>query len=82
MSSSIVQPLSRLSKYLKKKHKKFLKEYVYALVLDGQVKKAINQIKSSRNSPNSNFFEAKLLLALDLIGKKKYKQSSILETEG
>jgi len=64
------------SKYLKKKHKKFLKEYVYALVLDGQVKKAINQIKSSRNSPNSNFFEAKLLLALDLIGKKKYKQAS------
>ena len=38
------------SKSLKRKHDKFLKEYVYALVLDGQVKKAITQIKSSRNS--------------------------------
>ena len=64
------------SKSLKRKHEKFLKEYVYALVLDGQVKKAITQIKSSRNSESSNFFEAKLLLALDLIGKKKYKQAS------
>ena len=64
------------SKSLKRKHEKFLKEYVYALVLDGQVKKAITQIKSSRNSESSNFFEAKLLLAMDLIGKKKYIQAS------
>ena len=64
------------SKYLKKKHDNYLKEYVYSLVLDGQIKKAVNQIKSSRNSKNSNFFEGKLLLVLDLMNKKKYIQAS------
>ena len=64
------------SKYLKKKHNNYLKEYVYSLVLDGQIKKAVNQIKSSRNMKNSNFFEGKLLVVLDLINKKKYVQAS------
>ncbi len=64
------------SKYLKKKHDNYLKEYVYSLVLDGQIKKAVNQIKSSRNLKNSNFFEGKLLLVLDLMNKKKYIQAS------
>ena len=64
------------SKYLKKKHNNYLKEYVYSLVLDGQIKKAVNQIKSSRNTKNSNFFEGKLLIVLDLINKKKYVQAS------
>ena len=64
------------SKYLKKKHDNYLKEYVYSLVLDGQIKKAVNQIKSSRNSKNSNFFEGKLLIVLDLMNKKKYIQAS------
>ena len=64
------------SKYLKKKHNNYLKEYVYSLVLDGQIKKAVNQIKSSRNTKNSNFFEGKLLIVLDLMNKKKYVQAS------
>ena len=64
------------SKYLKKRHDNYLKEYVYSLVLDGQIKKAVNQIKSSRNSKNSNFFEGKLLIVLDLMKKKKYIQAS------
>ena len=64
------------SKYLKKRHDNYLKEYVYSLVLDGQIKKAVNQIKSSRNSKNSNFFESKLLIVLDLMNKKKYIQAS------
>ena len=64
------------SKYLKKKHDNYLKEYVYSLVLDGQIKKAVNQIKSSRNTKNSNFFEGKLLIVLDLMNKKKYVQAS------
>ena len=64
------------SKYLKKKHNNYLKEYVYSLVLDGQIKKAVNQIKSSHNSKNSNFFEGKLLIVLDLMNKKKYIQAS------
>ena len=64
------------SKYLKKKHNNYLKEYVHSLVLDGQIKKAVNQIKSSHKSKNSNFFEGKLLLVLDLMNKKKYTQAS------
>ena len=64
------------SKYLKKKHNNYLKEYVYSLVLDGQIKKAVNQIKSSGNTKNSNFFEGKLLIVLDLMNKKKYVQAS------
>ena len=64
------------SKYLKKKHENFLKEFVYALVLDGQIKKAVNQIKTSKKLKNSKFFEANLLLVLDLMNKKKYIQAS------
>ena len=60
------------SKFLINKHDNFLREYVFSLILDGQVKKAINQIK---RSDNPNFFEANLLLTLDSITKKKYKQA-------
>ena len=60
------------SKFLINKHDNFLREFVFSLILDGQVKKAINQIK---RSDNPNFFEANLLLTLDSITKKKYKQA-------
>jgi len=60
------------SKFLINKHDNFLREYVFSLILDGQVKKAINQIK---RSDNLNFFEANLLLTLDSLTKKKYKQA-------
>jgi len=60
------------SKFLINKHDNFLREYVFSLILDGKVKKAINQIK---RSDNPNFFEANLLLTLDSITKKKYKQA-------
>ena len=60
------------SKFLINKHDNFLREYVFSLILDGQVKKAINQIK---RSDNSNFFEANLLLTLDSITKQKYRQA-------
>ena len=59
------------SKFLIKKHDNFLRHYVFSLILDGQVKKAINQIKPSKEE---NFFEANLLLILDSLTKKKYKQ--------
>jgi len=58
------------SKFLIKKHDNFLKKYVFSLVLDGQVKNAIDQIKFSKNAQNSNFFEANLLLTLDSFKKK------------
>ncbi len=60
------------SKFLIKKHDNFLRKYVFSLILDGQVKKAINQIKHSKEA---NFFEANLLLIIDTIEKKKYKQA-------
>ena len=62
------------SRFLIKKHDNFLKEYVFSLILEGQVKRAINLIKYSNIS---NFFEADLLLVLDSIKKKKYKQGEI-----
>ena len=64
------------SKFLIKKHDNFLKEYVFSLVLDGQVKKAIDQIKTSKNDINANFFESNLLLTLDSFKKKDFKQVS------
>ncbi len=60
------------SKFLIKQHDNFLRNYVFSLILDGQVKKAINQIKHSKKE---NFFEANLLLILDSLIKKKYKQT-------
>ena len=59
------------SKFLIKKHDNFLEKYVFSLILDGQVKRAINQIK---NSKEANFFEAKLLIILDYLTKKKYEE--------
>jgi len=60
-------------KFLINKHDNFLREYVFSLILDGQVKEAIKQIKRTNNS---NFFEANLLLTLDSITKKKYKKAA------
>ena len=56
--------------FLIKSHSSFLKEYVFSLVLDGQIRKAVDQIKISKNKKNSNFFEFNLLLAVDSFKKK------------
>ena len=64
----------KASKFLIQKHDNFLKEYVYSLVLDGQIKRAIDQIKVSKNANNSNFFEVNLLLYLDSFAKKNIKK--------
>lgn len=66
----------RASKKLINKHDNFLKKYVFSLVLDGQVKRAIDEIKISKKPNNSNFFEAKLLMVVDSLNKKKYKQAA------
>ncbi len=59
------------SKFLLNKHDNFLKNYIFSLVLDGQVKKAIKQIKTSNKTSSLDFFEAELLLILDSLKKKK-----------
>jgi len=63
------------SKILIKKHDAYLEGYVFSLVLDGKVKKAINQIKQSSTKNNSDFFQANLLLAVDSLKKKNFKES-------
>tara|TARA_B100000131_G_scaffold316909_1_gene357844 strand:+ start:1000 stop:2679 length:1680 start_codon:yes stop_codon:yes gene_type:complete len=65
------------SKVLIKQHDNFLREYVFSLVLDGQVSKAIKEVKFSKSQNNSNFFEANLLMVLDSIKKKNFKQASL-----
>ncbi len=60
------------SKFLINKHDNFLGEYIFSLILDGQVKRAINEAKRSNNP---SFFEANLLLTLDSLTRKKYKQA-------
>ncbi len=64
------------SKFLIQKHDEFLKKYVFSLVLNGQVKKGIDQIKISKNDINSNTFELNLLLLIDSLKKKDFKQAN------
>ena len=69
------------SKYLLNRHEQFLKKYVFSLVENGQVLKAINQIKYSKNINNTQFFEASLLMAVDRIKKKNFSETlNYLET--
>ena len=69
------------SKNLIKKHDKFLKQYVFSLVLNGQVKDAIKQIKSSKNKNSTNFFEAYVLLLVDSLQKQNFKKSDLILNE-
>jgi hypothetical protein len=69
------------SKNLIKKHDKFLKKYVFSLVLNGQVKDAIKQIKSSKNKNSTNFFEAYVLLLVDSLQKQKFEKSDLILNE-
>ena len=63
------------SRYLVDKHNKYLKNYVFSLVLNGEVKNAIKQIKSSKNQNNTKFFEAQILLLIDSLKKKILKKA-------
>ena len=66
------------SKNLIKKHDKFLKQYVFSLVLNGQIKDAIKQIKLSKNKNSANFFEAYVLLLVDSLQKQKFEKSDLI----
>ena len=71
------------SKFLINKHDNFLKNYILSLVLDDQIKKAIKQIKTTKNTKSLEFFEADLLLILDGFKKKNYRSvSKILKKKG
>ncbi len=66
------------SKNLINKHDSYLKDYVFALVLNGEVEKAIFQVKSNKNQNKILFFEADLLLILENFKKKKFKENILL----
>ena len=69
------------SKNLIKKHEKFLKQYVFSLVLNEQVKDAIKQIKLNKNKNSANFFEAYVLLLVDSLQKQEFEKSDLILNE-
>ena len=64
------------SKVLLNKHDLYLKRYVYSLVLEDKVLRAIIIIKNSGNKNNSDFFEAYILLIVDSL-----KQNNFVKAE-
>jgi len=63
------------SKFLKESHELYLKKYLFSLVLNGKVSKAVKEIKTVQNKNLTNFFEADLLLLIDSLKKKKKKKT-------
>tara|TARA_B100001769_G_C22106156_1_gene597604 strand:- start:837 stop:2510 length:1674 start_codon:yes stop_codon:yes gene_type:complete len=66
------------SKNLINKHESYLEDYTFALVLNGEVEKAIYQIKANKNQKIKNFFEADLLIILENFKNKKFKKNVLL----
>ena len=65
------------SKILIDEHDIFFKEYIFSLVLNDKVSNAINRIKLSDKQKKNNFFEGNLILVLDSIKEKKFKNADI-----
>jgi tetratricopeptide (TPR) repeat protein len=65
----------RLSRSLINKHDPFLKRYVFSLISEGKVKKAINQLEVSSKKKKSNFFEAYMLLTIESLKKNDLKKA-------
>jgi len=61
-----------LSKNLVNEHETFLKEYIFALVANGEVSNAIKHIKYTKNKKYTNFFESKMLAVLESIKKRDF----------
>ncbi len=64
------------SKNLRDKHFEYFKKYISSLVLNHNVKGAIQEIKIEKNEKKKDFFESYLLLAIDSFQKKKFKKSN------
>ncbi len=63
------------SKILIENHDPYLKRYLFSLVLENKVNKAINLVKSNKERENTNFFDAYLLLVLDDLKKGNFKKA-------
>ena len=57
------------SKVLINKHDPYLKKYIYSLVLENKISKAINVVKNNIDKDNTNFFDAYLILTLNYLKK-------------
>ena len=64
------------SKILINKHDPYLQRYIYSMVIESKVQRAINKLYNNTTNENSNFFEAYLLLSLDNIKKGNFKKSN------
>ena len=65
------------TKILLNKHDTYLKNYLYSLILEKKISKAIKVLKTNNKENDSNFFEAKLLLVIDSIKKGDFDKSSL-----
>ena len=63
------------SRILIENYDPYLKKYLYSLVLENKVNKAINLVKSNRDRDNTNFFDAYLLLILADLKKGDFKKA-------
>ena len=63
------------SKKLKDNHQSYIKSYLISLVRNEKINRAIVEIKSTKNKKFINFFEAKLLLAIDSMKNEDYERS-------
>ena len=63
------------SKILIENHDPYLKRYLYTLILENKVNKAINLVKSNKERNNTNFFDAYLLLVLDDLKKGDFEKA-------
>ncbi len=63
------------TKVLLNKHDKYLRRYVYSLVLENKVAQAINIIKNKSDKNNSNFFEAYILLIADSLKRNDFNKA-------
>ncbi len=65
------------SKNLKEIHKEYIKKYIFSLIVNGKINRAVKEIETLDNKNFLNFFEAQLLLFLNSLKKKDYESSYI-----
>ena len=63
------------SKILIENHNPYLRRYLHTLILENKVNKAINLVKSNKESNNTNFFDAYLLLVLDDLKRGDFEKA-------
>ncbi len=64
------------SKNLKNWHNEYFKKYILSLVLNYDVKRAIQEIKMQNNKNKTDYFESNLLMAIDNLQKKDFEKSN------